>query len=85
MWLVDVTLYSSDLGNQTQVLDTKNAKCNSQNENLGRMKLSNLVLEDKVGQALFQGLCNILTHPKHHMTETKKENYKISPGDPISK
>ena len=53
MWLADATLYSSDLANQTQILDTKNAKCNSQNENLGRMKFANLVLEDKVGQALF--------------------------------
>ena len=53
MWLANATLYSSDLANQTWILDTENAKCNSQNENLSRMKFSNLVLEHKVGQALF--------------------------------
>ena len=75
MWLADATLYSSDLANQTQILDTKNAKCNSQNENLGRMKFSNLVLEDKVGQALFLGLYNILTQPN---TKWQKPGKKIT-------
>ena len=40
------------------------------------MKSSNLIFEDKVGQALSQALYNILTHPKRQVTENRKEKIR---------